>query len=112
MSEKVTEKAILLCDKGAKPSQLKVMSQDFCLIENKRIATEGDIAPELNIPNFGVCSLTQNTCCPAPAKWQKTASKDTINNFKVLTQDSSCQCSLGGKISIQFKGYTESHQVS
>jgi hypothetical protein len=29
MPEKITEKAILICNKGAKPSELKVTSQDF-----------------------------------------------------------------------------------
>jgi len=112
MPEKITEKAILFCNKGAKPSELKVTSQDFCLAENKLIATENDKQAEINIPNFSACSVTKSKCSPAPIKWGKTTEKDTINNYKILTDASTCQCSIGGKISVQFKGYSEKHNLS
>jgi hypothetical protein len=112
MPEKITEKAILLCNKGAKPSQLRVTSQDFCLAENKLIATENDKQAETNIPNFSACSVTRSKCNPAPVKWQKTAEKDTINDYKILTEQSTCECSIGGKISIQYKGHEENHEVN
>jgi hypothetical protein len=112
MPEKLTEKAILFCDKGAKPSELKVTSQDFCKAESKLIATEQDKQTESNIPNFGACSITRSTCSPKPIKWDKTAKKDTINNYKILTNESTCQCSSGGKISIQHKGHVEKHEIN
>jgi Domain of unknown function (DUF4280) len=112
MPQKLTEKAILLCDKGAKPSQLKVTSQTFSKAENKLIATEQDKQAETNIPNFGICTVTRSTCSPAVIKWDKTTEKDTINNYKILTEDSTCQCSVGGKISIQHKGHGEKHEIS
>ena len=111
MPQKLTEKAILLCDKGAKPSLLKVTSQTFTKAENKLIATEQDKQPETNIPNFGFCSVTRSSCVPAIIKWDKTTEKDTINNYKILTEDSTCQCSVGGKISVQEKGHTEMHNT-
>ena len=111
MPQKLTEKALLLCDKGAKPSQLKVTSQTFSKAENKLIATEQDKQPEINIPNFGVCTVTRSSCVPAIAKWDKTTEKDTINNYKILTEDSTCQCSVGGKISVRDKGHTEKHSA-
>lgn len=111
MPQKLTEKAILLCDKGDKPSQLKVTSQTFSKAENKLIATEQDKLPETNIPNFGVCAVTHSKCVPAPLKWDKTTEKDTINNYKILTEDSTCQCSVGGKISCQHKGHGEMHEI-
>lgn len=111
MPEKITEQAILLCSKGAKSSKLKVTSQDFCRVEDKYIATENDKKATINIPNFGSCSITQSSCSPAPIKWEKTAEKDSINNFKILTDQSTCQCSVGGKIAVEHKGYSEKHSI-
>ena len=50
MPQKLTETALLLCDKGTKPSQLKVTSQTFSKAEGKLIATEQDKQTEGNIP--------------------------------------------------------------
>lgn len=111
MPQKLTEKAILFCDKGAKPSQLKVTSQTFSKAENKLIATEQDKQPETNIPNFGICTVTRSTCTPAVIQWDKTTEKDTINNYKILTEESTCQCTAGGKISVQDKGHGEKHDI-
>lgn len=111
MPQKLTEQALLLCDKGAKPSQLKVTSQTFCKAEDKLIATEEDKQAETNIPAFGVCTVTHSKCNPAIIRWEKTTEKDTLNNYKILTEDSTCQCSVGGKISVQHKGHGEKHQT-
>jgi len=112
MPQKLTEKALLLCDKGAKPSQLKVTSQTFSKAEDKLVATEQDKQPETNIPNFGVCAVTKSKCTPAIIKWDKTTAKDTINNYKILTEESTCQCSVGGKISVLDRGYSEQHNTN
>ena len=111
MPQKITHSAQLQCDKGAKPSQLKVTSHDFCKVNNKFIATEQDKEPETNIPNFWACSVTRSKCSPAPIKWGKTTEKDSINNYKILTEESTCQCSVGGKISIQDIGHSEKHKT-
>ena len=111
MADKITEGAILLCDKGVKPSQLKVTSQDFCKAQEKLIATAQDLLPEVNIPNFGVCSIMRSNCIPSILKWNDTAEIDSINEQKILTEDSTCNCTVGGKISIQHKGHTEIHSV-
>lgn len=111
MPHKLTEKALLLCDKGSKPSQLKVTSQTFSKAEDKLIATEQDKQPEINIPSFGVCAVTKIKCSPAIIKWEKTTEKDTINNYKILTEDSTCKCTVGGKISVQNKGHSEKHEI-
>lgn len=112
MPHKLTEKAILFCDKGAKPSQLKVTSQTFSKAENKLIATEQDKQPEINIQSFGTCTITKSKCIPTIIKWEKTTEKDTINNFKILTEDSTCQCTVGGKINVQYKGNGEKHTTA
>lgn len=112
MPQTITEQAILLCDKGTNPSQLKVTSQQFCTAEKKLIATEQDKIPEVNIPNFGICAITQNKCLPSPVLWQKATEKDTINHLKILTEKSTCQCAVGGKISVQHKGFGENHELT
>lgn len=112
MPNKLTQDAILFCNKGAKTSILKVTSQNFCRAANKLVATEKDKQPEINIPNFGSCSITHSSCNPAPIKWKKTAEKDAINNFKILTDASTCQCTTGGKIAVQYKGHDEIHEIN
>lgn len=112
MPEKLTEKAILLCNKGAKPSKLIVTSQNFCMIENKLIATEKDKEAESNIQNFGSCAITKGKCVPSVLKWDNPAEINNINNYKILTDSSICQCTVGGKIVVQNKGYTESHEIN
>jgi Domain of unknown function (DUF4280) len=109
MAEKITQDALLACNKGTKPSKLKVTSHDFCTAEGKLVATENDKEPETNIANFGVCAITKSSCVPSVQKWEKTTEKDTINGCKMLTEKSTCQCSQGGKIEIQDKGHKEKH---
>ncbi|MDH7464179.1 DUF4280 domain-containing protein [Chitinophagaceae bacterium 26-R-25] len=111
MPQKITEEAILTCDKGATFAQLKVTSQNFCKAAGKLIATEKDKEATTNIPAFGECSITKNTCEPAISNWEKTAMKDAVNKHKILTDESICECATGGKISVQKKGHNENHEI-
>lgn len=111
MPQKITDTAQLSCDQGSSPSNLSVTCQTFSTIEKKAIATEQDKQPNSNIKPFGQCKITNSSCNPSPNSWQKTTEKDTINNHKILTEDSSCQCGVGGKISISNKGHGEKHNV-
>ena len=104
MPQKVTATAQLQCDKGTKPSELKVTSQDFSSFEDKFIATENDAKPNENIMPFGQCKLKMYSgglfpCVPAPTKWQDVSVFD-IDNKKELLDTSTCPCSVGGKISV------------
>ncbi|PZF70987.1 DUF4280 domain-containing protein [Taibaiella soli] len=112
MPQKITEHAMLLCDKGTATGQLKVTSQNFCKAADKFIATEQDKQAEVNIPGFGNCTVTKNKCVAAIIQWNQTSGKDTINGYKILTENSICQCSVGGKITIQNKGHTETHEIA
>ncbi|MEC5396033.1 DUF4280 domain-containing protein [Bergeyella sp. RCAD1439] len=117
MADKVTDTAQLSCNQGTAPSNLSVSSQDFVLIENKPVATEQDKQPNTHIKPFGQCRLKPSSggylpCMPAPTQWTKTAEKDTINDYKILTEESTCQCSLGGTIKVENKGHSEHHEVS
>ncbi|RVU89850.1 DUF4280 domain-containing protein [Flavobacterium columnare] len=111
MPQKLTENGLLVCNKGTKPSQLKVTSQTFSRVEGKLIATEEDKHPETNILSFGVCTITNNKCTPTITKWENTTEKDSINNCKILTEESTCQCFIGGKISVEHKGYEGQHEM-
>jgi hypothetical protein len=68
-------------------------------IEGKLQATEEDKKPNVNIKPFGVCSITKMSCSPAPIKWQNTSVFE-IDGKKELLDTSTCQCSVGGKISV------------
>jgi hypothetical protein len=107
MPHKVTHTAELQCDKGSKPSQLKVTSQDFSSFEDKLIATENDAKPNENIMPFGNCKAKYNQACtPQTQKWDKTTQNDEINGMKIVIETSECTCKTGGKITITDKGHS------
>ncbi|MCJ8154200.1 DUF4280 domain-containing protein [Chryseobacterium sp. SSA4.19] len=117
MPQKITHTAQLSCSQGTTPSNLSVTSQNFSTAEGKHIATEQDKQANTNIKPFGQCKLKPTSggylpCIPAPIIWQKTTEKDTINNYKILTEDSFCMCAIGGKIEIAQKGHDEEHNIS
>ncbi|TWF45693.1 uncharacterized protein DUF4280 [Chitinophaga polysaccharea] len=111
MAQKITESALLQCDKGTTPAQLKVDSQQFFYVAGKLVATAEDKKGMKNIPAFGMCTITRKNCTPAPIAWQDTSQKDDINDMKLLTEKSSCMCSQGGKITIHQVGHEETHSV-
>lgn len=99
MSKYITDTTMLKCDKGIAPAPIAVTSQTFMQIEGKLQATEEDKKPNVNIKPFGVCSITHSSCVPAPVKWQDTSVFE-IDGKKELLDTSTCQCSVGGKISV------------
>ena len=116
MPQEITETAKLQCDQGTVTTILKVTSQQFAKINNKLQATEEDKQANVSIMPFGQCKLKPTTsgylpCMPAPIKWEQTAEKDTINDLKILTEKSTCQCAVGGTISVTHKGHNEQHKI-
>lgn len=116
MPQKITEKAVLQCDKGTIESQLTVTSQNFFYIENKAIATDRDKEPNINIHPLGLCKLKPfsggyRPCMPAPLLWKQTAEKDELNGHKILLDTSFCPCATGGTIKVVDKGHKESHEL-
>jgi hypothetical protein len=107
MPQKVTQSAQLQCDKGTKPSKLKVTSQNFSSFEDKLVATENDAKPNENILPFGNCKAKYNQACtPQTQKWDKTTQNDEINGMKIVLETSECTCKTGGKITITDKGHS------
>ena len=116
MPQIITNTAILSCNQGTATSKLNVTSQDFVTIEDKAMATEEDKQANFNIQPFKQCKLKPSSggylpCVPAPIQWEDTAEKDTINGQKILTENSYCMCSVGGKITIKDKGHNENHNA-
>lgn len=99
MPKHITNTTQLKCDKGTAPTPIAVTSQSFMKIEGKLQATEEDKKPNVNIKPFGLCSVTHSLCVPAPVKWQNTSVFE-IDGKKELLDSSTCQCSVGGKISV------------
>lgn len=97
MSQYVTDKTQLRCDKGSIPTPIIVTSQSFICIEGKLQATEEDRQPNVNIKPFGMCSITKSLCNPAPIKWDNTSVFE-IDDKKELLDCSTCKCLIGGKI--------------
>ena len=116
MSNPITDNTKLQCNQGTQISTLKVTSQTFMSIKGKLQATEGDKEANINIKPFALCKLKPTffgyqPCVPAPIQWEDTAEKDTINGQKILTENSYCMCSVGGKITIKDKGHNENHNA-
>lgn len=102
----VTDTAQIRCDKGSAPTSLSVTSQDFSCFDGKLIATEEDAVPNENVMPFGSCKVRYYMACkPATQKWDKTSAKDTINDMKIVLEDSVCLCKLGGTITIESVGH-------
>lgn len=99
MSQHITNTTQLTCDKGTIPTPITVTSQSFMSIEGKLQATEEDNQPNTNIKPFGLCSVLRSSCTPSPIKWDNT-SEFEIEGKKELLDSSTCQCSVGGKISV------------
>ncbi|AZB34795.1 MULTISPECIES: DUF4280 domain-containing protein [Chryseobacterium] len=99
MSQYITDTTQLKCDKGTSSTPLTVTSQSFMSINGKLQATEEDKQPNTNIKPFGLCSVLRSSCTPSPVKWDNTSDFE-IEGKKELLDSSTCQCSVGGKISI------------
>ncbi|MGE8556645.1 MAG: DUF4280 domain-containing protein [Chryseobacterium jejuense] len=99
MSQHITDTTQLKCDKGTSPTPLTVTSQSFMSIDGKLQATEEDKQPNINIKPFGICSILRSSCTPSPIKWDNTSNFE-IEDKKELLDSSTCQCSVGGKISV------------
>lgn len=99
MSQYITDTTQLKCDKGVSPTLLTVTSQSFMSIDGKPQATEEDKQPNINIKPFGMCSVLRASCTPSPIKWGNTSDFE-IEGKKELLDSSTCQCSVGGEISV------------
>ncbi len=98
------ETSVLQCSCGSSPSQLKVTSVDKHFINDNLRATEEDNKAYENIFPFGICSLTQKTCEPAPQKWLNKVDWCQVNGMASITDRCKLSCSKGGLITCKDAG--------
>jgi hypothetical protein len=96
----VPDGVFLACDKGTCPSTYKVRFHNQTNVYSVPLASELDIIPFLNIKPMGFC-MVKGMCTPMPLPWTGYKS-DVMINGRLLLEDSTCQCMMGGKISIHF----------
>lgn len=93
----------MVCDKGAAPAFFLPTHNTHIKIQGCLVANKLDKQPLVNIPTFGICSLTQKPCIPGCTEWQKTY-KLRIKGQEALLFRSEMPCSLGGKINFVTSG--------
>lgn len=91
---------ILKCDKGATVLPLLATPKKHA-VSGLQIATVTDNIPIVNIPSFGVCSITGNPCVPVAPQWLKEhdGAQKVMGNAPLLLT-SYCKCQAGGTIEI------------
>ena len=93
----------MMCDRGAAPAFFLPTHNAHIKIQGCLVANKLDKQPLVNIPTFGICSLTQKPCVPACTEWQKTY-KLRVKGQETLLFRSEMPCSLGGKINFVTSG--------
>lgn len=93
--EYIVNDAIVQCDKGAKPNYFKSTYNTHIKIMGCLAATRVDKVSLVNIPEFGVCSVTGGPCVPAPVEWLDTY-KLKVKGEETLLYRSTLPCSVGG----------------
>lgn len=116
----VVHNAKCVCDKAENPKQtadLQVTSHKIIVLNeqaDKLAATEDDRTFLPPAATFGKCTLKPSSggylpCQLAAApKWSKTYDNTTVQGKKTLTEISELQCMMGGKITIDKHGQTDS----
>ncbi|MFD2907370.1 DUF4280 domain-containing protein [Flavobacterium ardleyense] len=109
-----------VCDKAEVPTteaEIIVTKNKKLLInsdDKKFAATEEDTTMKPSTATFGKCTLKPSSsgnlpCAPAfLPKWEKAYDKKTVDGKKILTELSTLQCTIGGKISIKKHGQEDS----
>ena len=67
--EYIVRNALMVCDKGAAPAFFLPTHNTHVKIQGLLVANKLDKQPLVNIPTFGICSLTQKPCVP---RWEDT----------------------------------------
>ncbi|MCX2429253.1 PAAR-like protein [Pedobacter sp. GR22-10] len=91
---------ILKCDKGATVLPLLTTPKKHA-VSKLQIATVTDNVPIVNIPSFGVCSITGSACIPVAPEWLKAhdGAQKVLGQAPLLFS-SYCKCQAGGTIEI------------
>ncbi|RKE44313.1 polymorphic toxin-type HINT domain-containing protein [Sphingobacterium detergens] len=101
--EYIVDKAICQCDKGEKPNYFRGTHNPNVKINGCMACTKADKIQLVNIPSFGVCSVTGSACTPSPIDWEDTY-KVKIKGEQTLLYKSKLPCGQGGKITFLTSG--------
>lgn len=116
----VVHNAKCVCNKAENPKQtadLQVTTHKIIVLnddQSKLAATEADKSFIPPVATFGKCTLKPTAggylpCALAPAdKWSKTYESTQVMGKNTLTEISELQCTVGGKITIDKHGQTDS----
>jgi hypothetical protein len=121
MTELLTSDTLLACSFGEAPAPFQALDLPgkMVIMGAFTTATIEEIAPEVNIPTFVMCSsmanpevasataaalgvLTPMPCVPLiAAPWDPPSGIMTYNGVPLATVSSKCLCSWGGEISVE-----------
>ena len=97
----VPEGVYLVCDKGAKPSELKSLSYKETTLFGEHMTTKVDKVLNINFDPFGPCSMMNGSTCTAPiTDWTNLTDSVRLGGNELLLENSELPCTLGGKIKI------------
>jgi hypothetical protein len=96
----VVHDALLMCDCGSSPNNLRVMPQHTVIVENNLVATVTDNIAEQQIGPFGQCAKG-GPCVPAiPAQWMTGSGSVYIDGKQALRENDFLVCAKGGTVKI------------
>lgn len=99
----VPEGVYLVCDKGAKPSELRSLSYKETTLFGEHMCTKLDKQLIVNFDPFGACACSNGNPCTAPVTdWTNVTDVITLGGNDLLLENSELPCALGGKIKIVF----------
>lgn len=119
--------ALLKCDQGAAPAMLVVAPKNQVNAQGPAAANISDHLPMANILPFGMCkspgnpvvaaataaamgAMTPMPCMPdTGTPWAPGSPTVLIGGLPALNKTSTCLCSYGGKITIDFPATTITH---
>jgi Pretoxin HINT domain/Domain of unknown function (DUF4280) len=102
--EYIVNTALTHCDKGMAMLPFTSTINTTVHIQKQLVATEMDKEPLVNIPSYGMCSVTKSPCNPLPTVWDNTYEFVKVKTFKPLLFKSCMQCGSGGKIEFLTSG--------
>lgn len=99
----VPEGVYLACDCGTSPSTFRISHHENTSIYAVPMATEADRLSFFNIKPMGLCKKQlYMPCSPKVKQWDDPQEGIKINGNRLLLEDSTCKCMIGGKITIHF----------
>ncbi len=105
MPELVKMGAVMECSFGSNPASLIVLPVNRTEAEEAPAANIMDFKPIVNITTFGSCAAMLGApCVPVTTPWKPGSPTVLIGKMPALNNTSTCNCGLGGVITITAPG--------